>query len=310
MSVEINVSVKSEVVPPGSEVPVDIEVVFAQPTRVRGIHANFRGFERTEADYTETERDSDGKTKTVTKTAVEFVDVIRQDFVLAGQERLGCVGGLVDAIKTLWGGGIAKTFKGIEKYSLLLNIPETAPGSFEGKNCRVAYELVVSIDVPAGWDKSVTKRITVVPMVDTKKSEATFVRSEDQAENRSLWERMFGKEIDMQMAIDRDCVSPGDSVGCLVVIDPAEPFKVKRMTLGLLGLETSEARGHTETSRIWLPLEELEVPRGSIDFKWSHEFQFTVPDQPHPRFLSRHKLYSPMECGPRSGNTLGGRFGA
>ena len=51
---------------------VEIVVNFDRPTKVRCIHATFIGREKADANYTETKRDSDGKRRTVTKTATEY----------------------------------------------------------------------------------------------------------------------------------------------------------------------------------------------------------------------------------------------
>ena len=64
----------------GQKKQIEIVVNFDSPTKVRGIRAIFLGRETTKADYTVTEQDSKGRSKTVTRTAVEHVEIVKESF--------------------------------------------------------------------------------------------------------------------------------------------------------------------------------------------------------------------------------------
>ncbi len=84
---------------------VPIVLRLATPRRVRSIFACFRGAEETKATYTTTHTNAKGQVTTQIHTAVEHVDIVQREWLLAGRERRGCFGNLADALATLFGGG-------------------------------------------------------------------------------------------------------------------------------------------------------------------------------------------------------------
>ena len=66
---------------------VPIVLRLATPRRVRSIYATFRGAEETKATYTITTVNAKGQATTQIHTAVEHVDIVQREWLLAGRER-------------------------------------------------------------------------------------------------------------------------------------------------------------------------------------------------------------------------------
>lgn len=262
----------------GEKMQVEIFVNFNRPTRVRNIRAVFIGRERTQATYTETETDSKGKSKSVTKTATEYVEIVNESFLLMGEPPKGFFANLNDAMSTLFGGGSAETIEpGQQKFTIDVMVPGGAPPSLMGEKCQVTYEVQVVVDIPVKFDWNHTKSIHVrrlpINFADTQPVHVVY----PDANGPSFWDQTFGKDVTLNLAVDRNKICVGETALAMLTIDSPSPFNVSQIKCSLVGHESTRARSHTDS---WLH----SVPIGLIDSpnilsgESAHEFEILVSD--------------------------------
>ena len=262
----------------GRKMPVKVVVSFDAPTKVRGVHATFRATERTEAQYTVTTTDSQGKQKTETKTAIEYSSILHQPFLLMGDERQGCLGRLLDSLKTIGGGGKHVLMQtGEEEFELLLWIPDDAPASFAGEKCGISYSLDVQVDVPikVDWTESLSFEVDPIPVpfVETQPVHTIYP---DEDSGRSLMDQMFGKGVTLNLAVDRDSLAVGETAHAMMTVETPEPLRVNDITVGLSGLESKRADGHSDSYVHWHELDDIDSPN-IISSESVYEFDIVVP---------------------------------
>ncbi len=260
-----------------SDNPVQIVVSFDRPTKVRGIRAQFLAAEKTEATYTVTTTDSKGRSRTQTRTAVEHVEIAKESFLLYGSERLGFFSRIFDSLKTWFGGGKHELVgPGDQEYSLKLQIPADAPYSFKGKKCEVFYRLTVSVDLPIKVDLSSSYSFGVDPVpIPFAQTKAVHVAFPDES-GRSFWDRTFGKDVTLNLAVDRDILISGErALGMLTVESPA-PLEISKIDVSLVGTENTNANGHTDSYRHVYSLGEVDSPK-VISSESIREFEVLTP---------------------------------
>ena len=267
----------------GGEMPVRVLVNFERPTKVRGIRAEFYGAEKTEATYTVTTTDGKGKSKTETRTATEYVDIVKEDFLLFGQERKGFFARLWDSLTTWFGGGSHQVVDpGEHEYLINVKIPPQAPASFKGKKCEVFYRLTVHVDLPIKIDWSQSQDFEVVPdkiaFAETAPVHVVF----PDASGRSFWDKAFGKDVKLNLAVDRDTLAIGEQALAMLTVESPEPLKVNKMEIHLVGTESTTAQGHTDSHAHTHQLGQIDSPN-VISNESVHEFEILVPeiDAPH-----------------------------
>jgi hypothetical protein len=275
---------------PNEKTPVKVLVRFDKPTKVRGIHALFHGAERTEATYTVTTTDSKGRSKTETRTAVEHVDIVREEFLLFGAERKGFFSRLGDSMATWVGGGSHEVIQpGEQEFTLELGIPEHAPASFKGKKCEVFYRLKVSVDLPIKYDWSQSRDFEVAPKrIDFRDTAPIHVVFPDES-GRSFWDKTIGKDVKLNVAVDRDTLSVGEQALAMLTVESPEPLKVDKMEISLVGKESCEAHGHTDSHAHNHPLGQIDSPQ-VISSQSVHEFEIVVPQLEVPHTQSGEKF--------------------
>ena len=193
MSRQIEFIYNTDTVERGTKHPVVVRINLDRPTKVRGIHARFYAAERTKATYTETYRDSKGRTKTRTRTAVEDHPIADQYFHLFGDPKPSFFEVVGDALASLVGGSDHETLQpGSYDYPIQFEIPEYAPASFKGKKCEAFYALDVRIDIPVWSDPKQDHQFEIVrlPAYATKTA-PVVVRHPDPENGRGFWERSF-----------------------------------------------------------------------------------------------------------------------
>jgi hypothetical protein len=262
----------------GEEIPVRVLVQFEKPTKVRGIRAHFHGAEKTMATYTVTTTDSKGKTKTETRTATQFVDIVKEEFLLHGEERKGFFSRLGDSMATWFGGGSHDVMDpGEHEFSLNLRIPDDAPASFKGKKCEVFYKLDVKVDLPINIDWSQTQEFEVVTdEIEFKDTAPIHVVFPDES-GRSFWDNTFGKDVKLNLAVDRDKLAIGEQALAMLTVESPEPLKVDKMEIHLVGKESTVAHGHSDGYSHKHSLGQIDSPN-VISNDSAHEFEIVIPE--------------------------------
>ncbi len=262
----------------GEKTQVEIIVNFDRPTKVRCIQAVFIGREKTEVVYTETEHDSDGKMRSVTRTATEYEEIVNEQFLLLGEETNGFFGNIGDSFKTMLGGGSAELIEpGVQKFAIDVMIPPDAPPSMKGKHCKVTYEIQVSVDIPIKFDWTRTREIQVarLPVEFSDTSVVHVIFPDDQG--RTLFDRVLGKDVTLNLAVDRNQICVGESALAMLTIDTPEPLKIRKIECALVGEERARARGHSHSVTHRIPIGEIDSPN-IICGDSVHNFEIEVPE--------------------------------
>jgi hypothetical protein len=264
------------------EIPVRILVNFEKPTRVRGIYAEFHGAEKTEATYTVTTTDSKGRAKTETRTATEYVEIVNEQFLFFGEKRKGFFARLFDSLATWFGGGSHQVVQpGEHEYSITVKVPRSAPASFKGKKCEVFYRVTVRVDLPIKIDWTHSQNFEVTPdKIEFKDTAPVLVVFPD-ASGRSFWDKTFGKDVKLNLAVDRDTLAIGEQALAMLTVETPEPLKVNKMAINLVGKETTTAHGHSDSYSHKYSLGQIDSPN-VISNESVHEFEILVPEMEAP----------------------------
>jgi hypothetical protein len=290
MSAKIKIAADEIQLERGQDVAVPILIYFDKPTKVRGIRCRFHGAEETTATYTTTSVDSKGRSQTQTHTATEHVDIVQEEFLLQGDERMGFFSRIGDSMATWVGGGNHEVIPaGEHEFSVKLNVPADAPGSFKGKKCSVFYRLDVSVDLPIKIDWSQSHSFELPPpQIAHQDINPVHVVFPD-ASGRSFWDKTFGKDVKLNLALDRDVLSIGDQALAMLTVESPEPLKVNDIEISLVGKESSEAQGHTDGHHYKHPLGQVNSP-SLISSESVHEFEILVPELTDPMSQSGTKF--------------------
>ena len=274
------------------EMPVRVLVQFEKPTKVRGIRANFHGAEKTEATYTVTTTDSKGQAKTEIRTTTEYVDIVKKEFLLHGEERKGFFSRLGDSMATWFGGGSHDVMEpGEHEFSLNLRIPDNAPASFKGKKCAVFYKVDVSVDLPIKIDWSQTQEFEVASeKIEFQDTGPVHVVFPDES-GRSFWDNTFGKDVKLNLAIDREKLAIGEQALAMLTVESPEPLKVDKMEIHLVGKESIVAHRHSDSYSHKHSLGQIDSPN-VISNDSVHEFEIVIPeiDGPHSQTGKNFKV--------------------
>jgi len=290
VSNEIRIQPPAEEILRGEPMTVSVTVVLDRRLKVRGIHAKFHGAEETKAVYTTTSTDSKGRVTTQTHTAVEHVDITTQAHLLSGNERLGFLGNLSDAMATIFGGGRHETMQpGEYSFDIEVWIPADAPPTHVGKKTRVFYELSVQVDVPLAFDLKATQSFDVVPL-STPAADTTPVRTRypDDA-GRGLFDSLFGPDVRIEMALVADKFRPGESIEGIFRVETDTPLNCRSIRARLVGIENSEAQGHTD--RCVHQCDAIEVATPGV-FDGSYKQEFSLLAETEGPLTAKGKLFS------------------
>jgi len=288
MSRNISVVGAKGALKPGKTFETTVRVELDESTRVRGIKARFYGAERTEASYTTTSVDSKGRMKTHHHTAVEYVPIVEEHFVLHGTPSTDFFSGIGDAVSTMFGGGQSETMEaGSYDFPVSFAIPKDAPPSFEGKKCSVFYRLEIQIDVPIWPDPKLDYAFELLRLpTPADETSPVYAKHPDPKNGRGFWEKTFGKDVEFEVAIDSDVLVAGQKSQAMVAIQANEPFKLDQISLAMIGKETSQAGGHNDSHSHIRPLHDVEVNK-SILTELNREFFFMATTDGPYRSSSR-----------------------
>ena len=282
MASPITITLSNDLIYPGTTTQANVVIQVDKPTKVRNITARLHGYERAEAEYTDTDAEGDS----VKKTETVIIDLLDEEFLLLGKPRKGFFGRLSDSASTLVGGGDHEVLQpGTYEYTVDLEIPDRAAPSLKGSLCKVEYSLQVNVDIPVKIDWSKTRRLKVRPAeVDFSQSNSAQATYPDE-KGRSLWQKSFGKDVTLNLAIDRDCLEAGGEAMAILTVESPEPLKVKKIEVRLAGRESTNVRNNRDTSHHCIALGEVDAPN-MIAGRSVHEFDIKVPNLTVPHSQS------------------------
>lgn len=290
MANEIRIQPPAETLVRGQAMTVPIVLALDRRLKVRGIHGKFLGAEETKAVYTTTSTDSKGRVTTQTHTAVQQVEIVSQDHLLAGNEKKGFFGNISDAVATMLGGGKHDTLEPREyPFEVEVSIPDDAPATHAAQKSRVFYELSIQVDVPAGFDLKATQSFQVEPLpVAAYEAAPVRTRYPDDA-GRGLFDSLVSPDARLEMALAADKVRPGELIEGIFTIESHKPINCRRILVQLVGIENSEARGHKDMHVHLGDRHDLGSP-GTVTGNYTQEF--SLPAETTAPLTARGKLFS------------------
>ena len=277
-AIEILIQPPADELVRGETVSVPITLNLEKPVNVRGIHAKFWGAAETKADYST----YDAATQTTqVKTAVQHLEIVKQQFLLSGHERLGFFGNIADGLKTMLGGGQHEQLQaGQYDFEIQLDVPEDAPGTFEAKKCRVFYELSVYVDIPLGFDAKAMSAFTV-PGFDNVAESAPVMTRYPEDQNRGLFDSWFGPEMRVEAGVAGSHYRRGEEIEGIFRVDSPKPLECRAISVRLVGIEKTRAQGHDDSHTHQGP-ETVVAQPGAIDGSFEQDFRFpAIAEGPH-----------------------------
>jgi hypothetical protein len=275
MSNQISFGPPAEELTRGQSVQVPIVLRLESAVKVRGIHARFHGAEETKATYTTTTTTGKGQVSTTTHTAVEHVTIVEKEHLLAGRERAGFFANLGDAVSTMFGGGRHQLMPpGDYEYTVEVAIPADVPATHTGDRSRVFYELSCLIDIPLGRDLKEVYSFRVAPFPPELTASPVRVRYPDD-EGRGFWDKLFGPDIRIELALATDVLSRDGSVEGIFQVETDQPLEVRAIRVRLVGHESSQAHGHSDSHHFQGEAVEIATP-GSIQGTYSERFSLSA----------------------------------
>ncbi|MCZ6834467.1 MAG: arrestin family protein [Planctomycetota bacterium] len=256
----------------GEPMRVPIVLQLDTPRRVRCISACFHGAQETKATYTTTTVGAKGQVTTQTHTAVETIDIVKQDWILAGHEPRGCIGNMFDAAATLLGGGRHQRMTpGEYQYEVEVVIPPDAMLTHQGKNTRVFYELSVRVDIALGRDMKASQSFIVLPLPREKVDVQPVKVCYPDDEGRGFWSSLLMPDVRMELSLQRDLARQGDTIEGSFRVETQKSLEVKGVKVRLIGHEHSEAQSHKDTHYFKGEPVAIHAPR-LIAPSWSTDF--------------------------------------
>ncbi len=251
-------------------IPVTLNV--EKPVKVRGIHATFHGAAETKADYTT----YNAATKSSqTHTAVQLVEIVKQEFLLSGREYLGVFGNIADGIATIFGSGSHDLLQpGHHEFEVQLEVPQDAPGAFTGKKCRVFYELNVRVDIPMGLDAKSTFAFKLPGVENEAASDPVMIRYPEDQE-RGLLDSWFGPDLRVEAGVAGSQYRRGEEIEGIFRAQSPSPLACRAISVCLVGFEKTQAQGHTDGHTYTGPATVLSEP-GAIDRCFEQDFRIAA----------------------------------
>ncbi len=275
----------------GQSMKVSVVLRLESPVKVRGIHAHFHGAEETKATYTTTTTSGKGQVSTTTHTAVEHVTIIEQKHLLAGRERAGFFANLGDALATLFGGGRHLVLQpGEYEYEAEISIPADAPPTHTGDRSRVFYELTGLVDIPFGRDLKAVYSFHVATLPPELAVNPVRVRYPDDA-GRGFWDKLLGPDVRIELALAKDVLLLGSSVDGIFQVETDQPVEVRAIRARLIGHESSQAHGHSDSHHFRGDSIEFNTP-GNIQGRYSERFSLTADSVRKMPMTANGELFS------------------
>jgi hypothetical protein len=277
----IKVGAPSAAFEPGRTLSIPIIIELDEPTKVRGIRARFHGAEETKAVYLKTSTDAKGKITVQPETATETTEIVAQDFLLAGAERLGFFGSIKDELATMFGGGQHETMEaGEHPFFVDIRVPNDARPTHAGQKSRVFYELAVQVDIPMGSDLEATREflLLAIPPREVVTSPVRTCYPDEETVTRGLMDSMFGPNVQLEVMLNANRFRVGDVIEGIVKIKTTEPLNCRAVKAQLVAVESTNAKSRTDSHVHEEPAVELDTP-GSIDGEYCQRFSLRAHAQ-------------------------------
>ena len=126
-------------------------------------------------------------------------------------------------------------------------VPSDGRPSFEGKKCRVFYELSVLVDIPLGRDLKALQSFRVVDAPDSALPAPGHVRTrypEDQ--ERGLFDAWLSPDIRVEAALAEGSLREGDTIEGNFQVETPKPLEYRAINVRLIAIEKTTASGHTD----------------------------------------------------------------
>jgi hypothetical protein len=221
---------------------------------------------------------------------VQHVDITTQAYLISGNERLGFLGNLSDAVATIFGGGQHERMQpGQYTFGVEVSIPPDAPPTHVAKKTRVFYELSVQVDVPLASDLKAAQSFDVVP-ISTLAGDTTPVRTRypDDA-GRGLFDSLFGPDVRIEMALAADRCRRGESIEGIFRVEADTPLNCRGIRVRLVGIENSIAHGHAD--RYVHQCDAVEVAAPGV-FSGPYTQDFSLYAETEGPLTAKGKLFS------------------
>ena len=241
----IEIQTNVERITPGETLTVPIIVELEKRTKVRFIKALFHAAERSEAQYTTTSTDAKGAQTTTTHTATEDADIVKEEFLFVGEPPAGCFAGIGEFFASLVGAGKGVYMDaGRYEYSTQFTVPADAPPSMKGENCSIFYELSAQVSLPLRFDLTGKHAFTIGSPERSSGGQPVVARYPDE-KGRGFWDRTFGKDAELTLALHNSSFAPGEPIKALFQAETNTPIKIKSAEARLVCIESTRAKGHS-----------------------------------------------------------------
>ncbi|MFT7620801.1 MAG: hypothetical protein ACI97A_004459 [Planctomycetota bacterium] len=268
--IEVIVQADSGALTRGEQTKINVTLDVKKPLKARGIHAVFVGGTETKATYST--YNAATKSSQV-QTTVQLAEVVRQEFLLSGHEKLGFFGNVADGLGTLFGGGKHDNLEpGQYDFEVNLDLPADAPGTFVGKKSRVYYELAVHVDIAMGLDVIQTSGFDL-PIVQAEFESNPIMTRYPEDMKKGLLDSLFAPNLKIEAALLQDHFLRGSQVQGVFQIDSDKPLNCRSISARLLGIETTEANQHHDTVHHIGPLHPISES-GVVDGSFRQDFSF------------------------------------
>ena len=279
MANQIRVLVPSEPLVPGETVSIPVKLTLDEPTTIRCVFVEYRAGETTKAEYTTTTV-RNGKSRSQRRTATETVSTAKEDFLLEGKERLGFFARMGDNVAGMMGGGRRSELEaGEHSYSVDITIPHTGLPSLNGNKCKVFYTLTACVDRPMAFDYKDVQQLSVRPKSLSSGGQPKVVRYPEDSPP-GFWDKMFGAKAKLRLALDTDVFKSGEVVKGLFQVDDENATKMKGALVRLVGVESTIARGHSDSSTHRSPDVRILGETTFRDLSEEFEFEAHFDDMP------------------------------
>jgi|GEM_PF-5993750 len=280
MDCEITTDIDHERLKSGDQVNATILLLLERPEQFRSLTATFLGAEKARVVIADSGRDGDSN-ETVRRTDV----LIKEAYLLAGEEPRGFFSEWIDSFLALFGKGAATELaSGEHRYSVALTIPENTLPTHKARNSEVFYRLTIRVDQPLKMDSVFDVDFIVqAPASGTSQSVTAYYPDHD----TGTLTRTLSRDIRVTATIERDFYRVGDTVRGTLVVETDEAVRTKGITVCLLGEERVEIRRHRELYKTRQSKFEV-VAATELQNGWRGDFDFPVEDLNFPTSTGKY----------------------
>ena len=96
------------------------------------------------------------------------------------------------------------------------------------------YELTCFVDIPFGRDMKTVQSFRIAPLPEEHSTSPVRVRYPDD-KGRGFWDKFFGPDVRVELALARDIISQGESVDGIFQVETEQSVKVRAILARLVG---------------------------------------------------------------------------